>query len=192
MDDRSGREPEGTSLPEGHRSLRVQLVSGANQPDHNDIIRATALEGHGLVFLGRVPTPTAAALVRSCPAGVGDSFSRRLAMARPGGLGLRPGLMLTWPWSVLLCPGLWALRACVCVGATPGRSEPGLLCGDKTACVRCPQGSPEPGPERRTQHLPPGAQSGRSCDPSKLPYPLLLLPPPCSICPYGGPRRHCK
>lgn len=112
---RSGREPEGTSLLEGHRSLRVQLVSGANQPDHNDIIRATALEGHGLVFLGRVPTPTAAALVRSCPAGVGVSFSRRLAMARPGGLGLRPGLMLTWPWSVLLCPGLWALWAlCLC------------------------------------------------------------------------------
>lgn len=86
---RSGREPRGTSLREGHRSLGVLLVSGANQPDHNDVIRATALEGRGLVFLGRVPTPIAVCLGSSCPEGVGSVSAG--GWPRPGQEGLDLG-----------------------------------------------------------------------------------------------------
>lgn len=115
---RSGREPKGTSLREGHRSLGVRLASGARQPDRDDVIRATALEGHGLVFLGRVPTPTAACLVSSCPAGwdqllqkVGHGQARRAWPRARADAHLAvvsaplPGLWAPWAWCLCgRCP----------------------------------------------------------------------------------------
>lgn len=90
-------------------------MSGATQLSHNDINRAAALEGRGLVFLGRIPTPTAARPGELMPGRGRISFSRRTSPARLGGLGLQPGRMLAWLWSVPLCLGPWALWVLVSV-----------------------------------------------------------------------------
>lgn len=82
-------------------------------------------------------------------------------MARPGGLGLRPWLMLTWLWPGLLCPGPWALWALQSSWEVLHKEvSQGLLRGGEAVGGRSPKWGWSPAMKRN------------ACSPRRAPTPL--------------------